>query len=384
MKKVFFSCQNAQELDDISLVALELKKKYGICPILYDISNVTGGKFSVHSVARFSGRYEGFRIFKREFKFLSPFQRMFVSFVNALWMLYLCYKNNVSVCVIGVPLLVYRFAGFFSFNHVRIVSYVRSVVVCSDNETSFSSNAYHRLRWICRGHLSRVISDYYADLVLCVGESTKKFIISRGVPESKIKVIGSIFCDTKFIQGQSVFKASDFSSTIVFISSAFSVHGYVDSQSEQTKFIQDIGEYLRSTYSNYEYNFIVRMHPRESEEVYHFLDANSGICVDSSGCDAVNGYSEGALFLSPISTLLFELGYLGKFVALISNEFFLKKHAAWYSSLGIKPVIDWQNLISNYMSGRFARNYKNFDGIISVQRRGRVVSDFSKIVWEQL
>lgn len=382
MKKVLFSCQNAQELEDLILVATELKHKHNVTPVLYDVSRLMGKEFEDGLVKSFPVRYTGIRLFKESFKDLSALKKLTLSFVNALNLIRICLKERCSICVIGVPLLVYRLMGGLALGRLTTISYIRGIVAYSGDETSLSSKVYLRLRRLAKIRiLNRVISDYFADIVVCIGRVTKDFIGSRGVREGDIKVIGSVFCDSRLEACKQPSVNQGVGKELVYLSSAFAAHGYEESQYAQTHLVLGILRFLNSKYSSDQFKFIVRKHPRESSSFYEEFQREGGLVDDAAG-DASQSYSSDALFLSTLSTLIFELAYLGEKTALISNDFFVSEHGEWYAALGAKPVVEWEKLLDEHLSGGQTSRIQGFelDNIISTQHKGRVVSDFSNLI----
>ncbi len=384
MRKIVFSCQNNQELEDLSLVAVDLKANHNAIPVLYDVSGLMGEDFDPAVVGRFSIHYSGVEVFKKKFNELSAGKKLLVSLVNALNLLRVCLKERSRVCIIGVPLLVYRLASFLGLGQLTMISYIRGIIAQSGDETSLSSKLYRRFGWLCVGPLKRIVSDYYADKVICIGRVTHDFVTSRRVPERNVKVVGSVYCDSRLEvgTGEKICKAEK--KEIIFLSSAFAAHGYIDSQSAQTKLALNILEYLNSNFSPDEFRFVVRKHPRESADNYQEVERLGGV-IDSGGLDAIVSYAANACFLSPVSTLLFELAYLGRSVALVADEHFLSRHAEWYSRLNASPMVDWRVLVLNIMRVDEAGKVYGFElnDIIDTKNKGRVVAEFSKLVMDK-
>lgn len=378
--KVLFSCQNSQELEDLSLVAQQLVKD-GIVPILYDLSKISGAKFQEEMVCRFPVVYPGIALFSDGFGNLSIGKKIITALLNAVNLVRLCVVLRCSVCVIGVPLLIYRLAGFLGFGRVRFISYIRGIIAQSGSETSLSSKVFGRVGWLCIGPLKCVVSDYYADCVVCIGEVTRRFVEGRRVPAGNIKVLGSIYCDSRYLSVNNSVAFHGGRREFVFLSSAFAAHGYMDSQASQSELIVEILTYLKDNFSSEDFSFVVRKHPRERIEDYGYL-LEMGAVVDDSGGDAFRSYSESACFISPISTLLFELAYLGRTAVLVSNPHFLEKHAEWYEKIDARPIVQWGEVVGSLMGHDDSTRIYGFDldEVISTEHKGRVVERFSSLV----
>lgn len=377
--KVLFSCQNSQELEDLSLVAERLRRD-GFIPVLYDLSKVSGDDFRKEVVDTFPVVCQGISLFSESFRDLSVGKKVVVALVNAINLVRICVVLRCSTCVIGVPLLIYRLAGFLGFGRIRFVSYIRGIIAQSGDDTSSSSKIFRRISWLCVGPLRRVVSDYYADCVVCIGEVTRRFVEERRVPKENVKVLGSIYCDSRFLcddEGQSRKGRREF----VFLSSAFSAHGYQDSQISQSELIVNIFTYLKDNYSAEDFDFVVRKHPRERVEDYRGI-LEKGVRVDDSGGDAVRCYSKSACFISPISTLLFELAYLGRAAVLVSNSHFLARHAEWYEKINARPVVDWEGMLEYLMRHDPCPQAYGFDldEVISTKNKGSVIESFSFLI----
>lgn len=374
-KTVVFSCENAQEFSDLEMLMKELSDVKNYRVIYFNLSNVTGDvtKNNISGDYWFK-EYRSVRLFSGNLKELPPIKKLITSVVNAIYLQYICIVNKANVVVIGVPLLIFRVFRVSNMSSVKLISFIRGIVAQSNENVSLSSKVFikfgrrNNLLWV-----SRLLSDYYADQVICIGEVTKKFLLSRSVPEENINVIGSIYCDTKngAIEPEGL-------KTIVFISSAFEWHGDNDAQVAQTKLVKNIHRYLSVNYPDDGYNFFVRPHPRENKKVYIDED-NSALKLDTTE-DPVYGHPLDTLYISVVSNMVFELNVLGREARIIADEYFSMHLSEWCSSVGVKPIINWKDLIDKFILQDTYLEQKSLSAVISKKYSGRVVSEITEII----
>lgn len=356
----------------------EKLKALGYFPIFFDLSESTGTPFSEADLSGFDRVYRGIKLPKKKIHQLSPLNKVLVSALNAIMMIFSEKKEKCTLRIIGVPLLTYRIANSISGKKVKCFSYIRGIIVKSGESTSLSSKVFLKYGFLKSIFGYKVFSDYYADQVLCVGNITKKFVVSRDVPEENVKVVGSIYCDAKYASKRPL-EASNLSKpAIIFLSSAFARHGYIRSQAAQLELISKISNYLKTRFGEGEVEFIVRTHPREDINLYQGYICPFDL-VDSSGKDPLMSYPEKRLFISPMSTMLFELAYLGELTALIGSNDFLDEHGDWYEGVGAQPILEWEKVIEKFFYGKLVRSHcneaLNLEKNISSVNKGRVIDE---------
>jgi hypothetical protein len=383
MRSVVFSCHNNQELIDLSEALVSLKEEGVEDIVFFDLSSFYGEYLDPELLNRFSKRHKAILSRRGRFKNMGAAGKLFFSILFAFQLLFVCRKYKSSTVVVGVPMLVYRLAGLFSFGRLFVMSYLRGIIIESPKEVSVSSRLYFILKKVALGRAGRVISDYYADRVICIGDTTKDFVIGRSVPEANVVVLGSIYCDQRY---SATLKLGSVHAKpvrqVVFISSALAAHGYVESQKSQTELIKAIYEAVCSCSGSFDVKFIVRQHPREDSAIYSEI-LEMGIDVDNSGLDSTVIYDSGTLFVSPLSTLLFELAYLGRRAMLVSNEALFTTHSAWYRGIKAEPVLKFEQGMHEYLCGGRV-GYLGFDlsQIISTKHRGDVMAFFKDHIIE--
>lgn len=377
MKKFLFSCENDQEYSDLSEIMREIKKKGDVEILYFNLGTVPVAIPEGND--DFTNEYMAVRLFKIGLKELPPVKKFILSLVNAVKINFICFFNKVDSVVIGVPLLTFRLARLLSFRRVRYISYIRGVIAQSTEKTSLSSHVFLKYQWLGRINWVRSwISDYYSNVVICIGESTKRFLITRFVPEDNIKVIGSIYCDSR--RGEIPLPSAK-AKTIVFVSSAFEWHGDLDAHKAQTSFILRIKQHLEEYHKVNDYNFIIRIHPRESLQVYR-REGSLLSRVDCRGLDPIKAYPKNTLFISPVSSLIFELNYLGRQSRIVSDKFFTGYSKTWVEAIGIKPVNNWKDMLDSYILNGDVTPQPNLDDAISKKHYGNVSSKIIKIVYE--
>lgn len=367
MNKGFvFSCENDQEFTDLDKIAKKLTA-HGFNAAFFDVSPLLGrGDWGAVSYKTYKGVGIG-----KNFKLLSAPSKMLLALVNALLLVRLYYKAKAGFLLIGTPLLVYRLARIITFGNLKTVSVIRGVIAHSEEGTSLSSKVFMRSGKLGRSRFFRsILSDYYSDLVLCTGEVTRNFLLSRGVPLENIKVVGSIYCDSLLEKKKPL--APEYP-LVVFVSSSFAFHGYFDAQAAQLKLIEDI----KGAAHEAGLDFIIRKHPRDSIE-YYLPNPDLLQCIDQSGCDPLLGYPSRALFMSTASTLIFEMAYAGRNTCFVADEFFQNRFSPWYKAVGVSPAFDIRLVIDNYLEGGADHNKDCSDKVISHDFKGGVLAQCVK------
>jgi hypothetical protein len=368
-----------QELDDLLVVAKEIKLRKGVV-VFFDISSVTGMCLSSSIQGQFDQVFVANNIYHSPFYKLTPIQKIIVSVENAFLLKSIMRRVNAARCITGVPLLVFRIARLVCGSNVFFISYIRGIIAKSTEKTSLSSGLYLKVRKLFGVRVASFFSDYSSDKVLCIGDVTRRFVIERSVPDKQVVTIGSIYCDSiSLVPSRSLPEGK--TKQIVFISSAFSFHGYHESQKAQFSLIGDVMRSIERVDANGAVDFVVRVHPREDLSSYKILK-ESNIRIDSDQKNPFVAYDDDALFVSPLSTLLFELAYIGKRTRLIASDYFLDSHSDWYRSLSVVPETDIDRVVTSYVSHSHSEYQIEFDleQIISLKNKGRVLAEFLREV----
>ncbi|MNJ23667.1 hypothetical protein D3C77_180570 [compost metagenome] len=367
MNNFIVSCENDQELVDLTRLARKLNENnFRVC--FFDLAPMLGITASTSIDFDFYCSIYKSLGCGRKFKSLSALPKLLIAILNAIKLIYIYYKSGARFVLIGTPLLVYRLARIITFGHLKTVSVIRGVVAHSEEATSLSSKLFIKFGRLARSKLFRsLFSDYYSSLVLCTGGVTRNFLLSRGVPVENIKVTGSIYCDS-LAEGAGGKGGGTEKRLIVFISSAFAFHGYDDAQSAQSALIKKI----RNFSDEIGVDFVVRKHPRESLSFY-VEDAGLSGCLGNRDCDPLVGYPENTLFISTVSTLIFEMAYVGRSTCFIADDFFTIRFSSWYHAVGVTPVINWESVITEYSKIGFLRSGQELSGVLSVEFKGGVL-----------
>lgn len=365
MPQFILSCENKQELADLMAIAQCLHDAHGLEVFYFNITPLlAGGEGDSVDSFLFRRQWRAKAIRGYSFKKMPAVLKLLASLINAFYLAFLYYARRADFVLVGTPLLTYRLARILTFGNLRLVTYIRGIIAYSDENTSLSSQMFIRFGWLMRLRaFASILSDYYADLVICIGEVTASFIASRGVPEENIKVVGSVYCDN--LSGE---KGEDGEKTVVFVSSAFAFHGYDDAQQAQTKLIRLIRRHIEVHHP--QVRFVVRRHPRES---LSFYDHELAQCLDADLGDPLISYPPNALFISPISTLIFEVAYAGRQGYIVTDDFFEQRFKGWYDSVGLTPIADWRSLIGDYVGDCHMRR-QDFQSSISAKYKGSVVA----------
>lgn len=367
MNNFIVSCENDQELSDLTKVACRLSEKnFNAC--FFDISPMLGVKSS-STLDRgcYYSVFKSFGLKGKKFKELSALSKLIVSLANAFVLVFLYYRNRAGFVLIGTPLLVYRLARIITFGNLKTVSVIRGLVAHSEEATSISSKVFMRLGRLGQARFFRsIFSDYYSHLVFCTGRITRDFLLTRGVPEKNLRVLGSIYCDS--LGGGEARSMPSARKLVVFVSSAFAFHGYEDAQKAQTELLRRAQKLSRDV----GVSFLVRKHPRESVDIYSSEPDLLG-CVDISNCDPLVGYPVDTLFISTTSTLIFELAYAGRKACIIADDFFLNRFLPWYKAVGISPIIQWDSLLNDYSRWGASNSIQDLSGVICIENKGFVL-----------
>lgn len=363
--KAIITCENKQELDD--LLYLIEKSAGEIDPIYFDMSK-TLGTSKLEGSERVGTTIESLNPFSEKFKNLSPLKKIITSLINAILLAIIYKKYKSDVLISGTPLLTIRMAKIITLGKIKTAVIIRGIIAHSSNETSTSSNFFLKTKKFARTKIAKIIiSDYYGDIVFCTGEVTKNFIKSRLVPEENIVVAGSLYCDRQ----PTAANKNNTEKLIVFIPSALSFHGYHDAQQLQTKLIEDILQEFKSATQGL-CKIQIRKHPRENIEIYQ----SNPILIDHLDCTLppINSYPENTLFISPISTLAFELAYQKKNSHIVTTAELQDKFCDWYSSMGVQNKFNWKELIEKYLNGEHIAPMREIEEIISTENRGMVAN----------
>jgi len=363
--KAIIACENKQELDD--LIYLIKKSSGEINPTYFDMSQLLGTP-KLEGSEFFTKNKKSINIFGDKFKNLSPLKKILSSIVNGVILAVEYKKTRSDILITGTPLLTLRVARIISFGKIKTAVLIRGVIAYSSSETSLSSMIFLKIKNLAKiGAIQRIVSDYYGDLVFCTGEITKNFIMSRLVPEENLIVAGSLYCDR---QDESQHPTRKEGKCIVFISSALEFHGYRDAQDIQTKMIEELITEVEKIDPKKTCTIQVRKHPRENIEIYkkNKLIASH---LDES-LPPTSEYPEDTLFISPISTLAFELAYQKRNSQILTTPELQDKFSEWYASMGIENKFNWREVIKQHINNERIRPMDESERVISTKFRGAV------------
>lgn len=343
MHSVIVACENAQEFSDLCDIARKLKRDGRTEVIFFDMAPVYGGKGFLHDAGCFDAVIRAKRVPGRPFGASSPIRKIVVASINAAWLAYHARKRHAGVVLTGVPLLIFRLARMLSFGGFRHVSYIRSIIADSGAATSVSSRVHLATKGIARsGTLRRILSDYVADTFLCVGETTRGFLLARGAPETSVVVVGSVSCDRMIDDMKQAPSPEPGSPVVVFITSAFLWHGNPTGHAAQLELLSELAGLIaekNATATGDRIRLIVRVHPRDDAAAYDSLATRFG-CIefDRFGPDFFARYPRGSIFLSAVSTLTVELARAGVDSRFVANAATLGQFGAWYEKNEITPA----------------------------------------------
>ncbi len=235
----------------------------------------------------------------------------------------LVFKVKPDYLYTGFPIIKYRLASLLL--NIHYTAYLRGLMF---NPTIYSGIGeklrYGRFSFLFK---SRLFNTYDADQIITISEINKQFINSRGIPENKISLISPPWLDKpKLKQNEKI-------ETIVFISQAFTHHGFQTIHSSQINFLEKLIRYAHF----HNLSLIIRQHPRDFHNYDSYLRNNVSINKESSE-KFLNDLNTSYILISPLSTFAFEAIYLGLKVKFYSTKELDKLYLESFNNLNISPI----------------------------------------------
>lgn len=225
-------------------------------------------------------------------------------------LIYELIKYRPAILLTGSPALHHRLALFLSPVKPLHLIYYRGLL--ASPETISSKSDWLRFK-LLRGLNTKLTNNYLCDELITIGNTNKNFLIQRGVPKEKIKLLS--------IKTRIDIKAAPkppIKHTIIICTTAYEHHGHIAEQIEQDELISKIAsEILSST----NYNIILRKHPRGTLNRIPKNILQQVIVDETTAVDFLNTTSiTNTTIISPISTFAFELAALKHNVFLFSGK----------------------------------------------------------------
>ena len=205
------------------------------------------------------------------------------------------YNQKKISLILGSPSLKNRVLAKI-FN-IKFVAYLRNLHPDSNKLTSIPDWVNFYLTKI--GIKFNTINPYFADGFLITSEVTNQFLQKRDVINDNVTNIGSIWLnDIKS-------STNKIDSDIIFFSQSFKEHGYYSAAREQIDLLKKVIEDSEKVGKK----VLLRKHPRDD---FNYESKFKKLSIDSSKpSDFLRRISNKNICISPYSTFIFEIMYLG-------------------------------------------------------------------------
>lgn len=362
--RILVACENLQELEDLRLLAQDLKQKtaaevyFFALPLLYGASE--------------SAQFEGFDKLiyplgsrRGNVKFLPLAHKIYLGLMNALYLISLFYRHKIDLCLTGVPLMYTKIARVLSYKTL-FVAYVRSLLADDEHPTSSSEKIWYRLKLMPGHQLFAALAPYQADYVLTIGERNKKTLVKKGLKPEQIFITGPLAVDQIKVLAQRDLEGNE----IVFLMQAFNWHNDQASAQAQHAFLLELVDRVRSHKGLW---LRIRPHPRDLASLDSSL-FQENILLDTSGTDFLQTLTDRSLVVSAVSTLNFEADYLGFAHCFFAMGAIQKRFASWYDSLAIQPLGSVDEVIALAKKlPAVNRDLRNYDEVMAKTFRGQTL-----------
>ncbi len=370
--RLLLTCENLQELDDLRLLAQELKMKnaaeiyFFAIPLLYGIKEEDEFKGFDKLIRPFGAKRGNFKFFPLPLKAL-------YGFLNAFYVLSLIYKYKIDLCLTGVSLIYTRLARVLSWNKTIFVSYVRSLLADDNHPTSSSENLWLKLSKLPGHQILEDLAPYQADYVLTIGERNKETLIKKGLKAERVYVVGPIAVDQHHIIKPAVAEINE----IVFLMQAFSWHNDEASAKAQNDFLLML---IKQVKGQQGLQLRIRPHPRDTSGLDSSL-FNETIVLDKSGGAFLQTLTHRSLLVSAVSTLNFEAGYLGFAHCFFATGAIRERFAGWYQSMSIEPLDSADDVITLAKElPESASVLRSFNDVFESKYRGKSLKVASQLL----
>lgn len=345
MKTLFVSFENYQELHELTIFVNTIKKDHPEWIfILFDTTLIY--QLNEGAMQPYLDTYdlviEGKNKFKKSFKTLSIFHKLYLTFVNTLKIFKIFKIYQVDMMLTGVPLVFFRYASFLRQN-VFNLAYMRALIIGHDIDHSFSNKFDRQIKKIPLLRNIPIFDSWYCDALITVSDINSKYYLDRGMSREKIKISGSILLDT--MKNSIKNKQATEKLELIFLTYAAAYHNNTEAQVEQLAVIRRIIKLQ----DEYKFDLIVRVHPRDIIDDYLiFIKDNPSVKIDTSPIDDfLKTCSKNRVVISAFSTLNFEWDFLGGKGYFYTTKNLDKTYGNFYKVLEIEPYYDIEKLIQN-------------------------------------
>lgn len=353
-KRIIVSCENPQEFFSLVSVLQGVSARIVYFDVMrfYSSANVV--------IPNDWERIRARQVFRGRLSDLGFLEKLLNYIFFTIQLLFLIFWLRPALLVVGTPLIFFRLQRWFSIGGVKVVSILRSVVYGPSSNVKVG--CFNRfLMW-------SGLSGYSADFALCVGASTVNFARSQSFGE--VFAVGPFDADNLLVKhpAYSLAYPGDYD-VLVFIGAAYSWHGDSESEEDQSICLSDLKEHCARLGKR----FIYLAHPRGavSREIFSEFEVMQGglpVCLDLIRANHGRVY-----FISMLSTMSFELSYLGGACCFYVTDGFLCKYSSWYSVQSNRAFTELSEI-------DFSRGHVNYDAVFETCYRGRVCDEASGII----
>lgn len=320
-KNALFICENNEEAEDLSKIAIALTDYETIYIDIRAFYGKRNEKLSCYDNVieinkPFRGRYPSWTKVKKIVAVIYVYMHC----------IKVCLNNDISVMYSGIPIINARLLKF-TFKKIKYYSYIRSVFQARDKQKS--------LVWRLFEYIGlKEILPFKADHYFVTGNASKVMLEGLGVNKKAITISGSIsLSDIKRCERPDEKKGKY--TGMLYLSGAHKWHGDVEMEQFQKKLI----EKLKITTIQNNINFVIRPHPRDLEN-----DGYRKIAIidERNTSDSLSYYSNNGkwLIVSNFSMMGFEFEYMGLDSVFIAPESAKLFFHDWFESTSSEAFSD--------------------------------------------
>jgi hypothetical protein len=348
-KKILISVENKQEYDDLiylAKVANLFDYHHLILFTTHEIFSLVDYYNLSENKALYKSVYHSVNKFGQNFKTVSLLKKIILIIKNGLILGKVLRREKVDFILSGVPLIFHRVALLFSLRTLH-VAYIRSLLFGALHGTSHSDSVSILLHKIPIVNKIRFFKNYYADLLLTVGNINKQILVRRNIPQENIRICGpiGIGCDNV----SKMVTSADQKVNLIFVTAAYKWHRYKEGDVDQIHNLRKICDFIADKYAD-KFNLIIRVHPRDDSSHYAELRKKYDFISELNEAplsEFLNYAGMGSVLISSLSTLAFEWMYLGGKAYIFSSPYLDQSLKPLFGLLDIKPYYDFEELLNH-------------------------------------
>ena len=365
---ILVSCENDQELFDLTLITNSLKNKLPIKIHFFDMSPLYSSCLRLEN--QFDYSFKAINPYKTPFKKMSKRQKINTVFKNSLILANYIEENNIKLMLTGVPLAPFRFARILKkFTHI---AYMRSIILPSNFSHSFSDAINRKIKKVPFLNTLKIFNDWYCDYLFTIGENNREFFIKqKNIEKDKVIITGSFLLD--YIKTQLKESENSDKKVLYFLTGAFKWHNNQAAHKEQLYWLEQFLSKFFSSRLEKEYKFVLRIHPRDTIEDYQNMIEYYKIAIDNSPTEKfLLKANPNSIVISFLSTLNFEWEYLGGKSLFVSTEKSRKIFSNFYKMLKIEPVKEVDKVLELISAYRFPKNKEVVQKVFYSHKEGNI------------